>query len=371
MVFENQVKKYPNMRPLILMRSGFAGSQRYAMVPWTGDVSRSWGGLKPQIELSLQMSMFGLAYNHSDLGGFAGGEEFDKELYIRWLQYGVFQPVYRPHAQDHIPSEPVFHDRETRNIVRDFIKLRYRLLPYIYTLAYENSTTGMPLMRPLFFEDESNPSLIDEKNAYLWGDAFLVAPVMDPGVDAVNVDLPRGAWFDFWNGTRYEGSRNVDIPVTLETIPVLVRAGSFIPMIDDIRTTRDYSSEGLTLHYFADASVPESQGRMYEDDGKSRLSIADGLHEILGFTSRQHDDGLTIELQRDGMPYEGRPDRRELTIVIHNWASGVNDVRFAGEPVDLKKRTPKRPGRAYYDAGNRQLVVRVDWDHAATALEIE
>jgi oligosaccharide 4-alpha-D-glucosyltransferase len=147
MVFEKQVEKYPDMRSLILMRSGFVGSQRYAMVPWTGDVNRSWGGLKPQIELSLQMSMFGLAYNHSDLGGFAGGEEFDKELYIRWLQYGVFQPVYRPHAQEHIPAEPVFHDRETRNIVRDFIKLRYRLLPYVYTLAYENSTTGMPLRR--------------------------------------------------------------------------------------------------------------------------------------------------------------------------------------------------------------------------------
>ena len=146
MVYENQVRQYPDMRPLILMRSGFAGSQRYGMGPWTGDVSRSWGGLKPQIELSLQMSMFGLAYNHSDLGGFAGGEKFDKELYIRWLQYGVFQPVYRPHAQEHIAAEPVFHDRETRDIVRDYIKLRYRLLPYNYTLAYDNSTTGMPLM---------------------------------------------------------------------------------------------------------------------------------------------------------------------------------------------------------------------------------
>ncbi|MGB5576723.1 MAG: TIM-barrel domain-containing protein, partial [Woeseiaceae bacterium] len=151
MIYERQVEKYPDMRALILMRSGFAGSQRYGMVPWTGDVNRSWGGLKPQIELSLQMSMFGLAYTHSDLGGFAGGEKFDKELYIRWLQYGVFQPVYRPHAQEHIPAEPVFHDRETRNIVRNYIKLRYRLLPYNYTLAFENSTSGMPLMRPLFF----------------------------------------------------------------------------------------------------------------------------------------------------------------------------------------------------------------------------
>ena len=370
MVFENQVEKYPDMRPLILMRSGFAGSQRYAMVPWTGDVNRSWGGLKPQIELSLQMSMFGLAYNHSDLGGFAGGEEFDKELYIRWLQYGVFQPVYRPHAQEHIPAEPVFHDRETRDIVRDFIKLRYRLLPYVYTLAYENSTTGMPLMRPLFFEDENNLDLIDEKDAYLWGDAFLVAPVMDAGIQSVDVHLPAGTWFDFWDGTRYEGGKTTSVPVTLRTIPVLVRAGSFVPMIGDIETTQDYSSENLTLHYYADTSVSEASGRMYDDDGKSRLSLENGLFEILEFESQQDGGSLALDLRRTGMPYPGRPGARKLTIVVHNWTSEVSEIRFADQSIDLKKRVPSRPAGAHYDAGNKRLTVRVEWDHATATLQI-
>ena len=137
MVYENHIARDPEVRPMIMMRSGFAGTQRYGIIPWTGDVKRSWEGLKPQVELSLQGGLFGLAYMHSDLGGFADGEVFDKELYLRWLQYGVFQPVYRPHAQEHIAPEPVFHDRETRRISRDFIKLRYRLLPYIYTLAWE------------------------------------------------------------------------------------------------------------------------------------------------------------------------------------------------------------------------------------------
>jgi len=370
MVYEKQVEKYPDMRPLILMRSGFAGTQRYAMVPWTGDVSRSWGGFKPQIELSLQMSMFGLAYNHSDLGGFAGGEEFDKELYIRWLQYGVFQPVYRPHAQEHIPAEPVFHDRETRDIVREYIKLRYRLLPYVYTLAYENSTSGMPLMRPLFFEDENDLDLIDEKDAFLWGDAFLVAPVLEAGVTAIDVDLPQGMWFDFWNDTLYPGSQSVSVPVTLETIPVLVRAGSFIPMIDDIDTTRDYSSENLTLHYFADASVAESQGRMYEDDGKSRRSLEDRQFEVLMFESQQNGGSLRLDLQRDGMPYPGRPESRELTIVVHNWTAKVNTVRYAGKPVNLKRRASKRSPSAHYDADSKKLTVRVRWDHAAATLQV-
>ncbi len=359
MVYENQIQHYPDVRPLILMRSGFAGSQRYGIIPWTGDVSRSWDGLKPQVELSLQMSLFGLAYTHSDLGGFAEGKKFDREMYIRWLQYGVFQPVYRPHGQEHIPSEPVFHDRKTRNIVRDFIKLRYRLLPYNYTLAYENSKTGMPLMRPLFFEDESDTSLIDEKDAYLWGDAFLVAPVTDPGLSAVEINLPVGTWFDFWDGARYQGGKTVAIPITLKTIPVLVRGGSFIPMTGDIDTTRDYSSRELTLHYYADASVASSTGQMYEDDGKSRLSLAKGQFELLKFRSEQDANSLTINLRRNGGDYADRPASRKLKLVIHNWADTDSDVRFNGESV-----------RAHHNRKSRTLTVRVDWDHSASKLEI-
>ena len=370
MVYENQVSRYPEMRPLILMRSGFAGSQRYGMVPWTGDVSRSWGGLKPQIELSLQMSLFGLAYNHSDLGGFAGGEEFDKELYIRWLQYGVFQPVYRPHAQEHIPAEPVFHDRETRDIVRDFIKLRYRLLPYNYTLAFENSTTGMPLMRPLFFEDEGNIDLIDEKDAYLWGDAFLVAPVTHPGLDAVKVNLPAGAWFDFWNDTRYDGSQSVSIPVTLETLPVLVRAGSFIPMTSAIQTTRDYSSGELTLHYYADTSVSDASGQMYDDDGASRTSLDDGTFELLKFSAQHRGDSLSINLERSGGDYNGRPDERTITLVVHNWTADIDSIQVGGEAIPLKRRMPRTGSAATRNKKQATLTVRFDWDHQSTALRI-
>ncbi len=359
MVYENQVEEFPDMRPLILMRSGFAGSQRYAMMPWTGDVSRSWGGLKPQVELSLQMGLFGLAYNHSDLGGFAGGETFDKEMYIRWLQYGVFQPVYRPHAQEHIPPEPVFHDPETQDIVRDFINLRYRLLPYVYTLAYENSTTGLPLMRPLFFEDESDPSLIDEKDAYLWGDAFLVAPVLDPGVDSVSVDLPTGAWFDFWSDRRYDGGRAVDIPVTLETIPVLVRAGSFIPMTPGIQTTRDYTGEQLTLHYFADSSVPESSARMYEDDGESRTSLEDGAFELLEFAASRSGDFLAFEFERNGNSYDGAPEDRDVELVIHNWTSRTDLVEVNGQPIPVTARLPADGAGASVEGST--LTVRFNW----------
>ncbi len=371
LVFENQVRRFPDMRPLIMMRSGFAGSQRYGMVPWTGDVDRSWGGLKPQVELSLQMGLLGLAYTHSDLGGFAGGETFDKEMYIRWLQYGVFQPVYRPHAQEHIAPEPVFHDRQTRRIVGDYIRLRYRMLPYVYTLAWENTMTGMPLMRPLFFENEDDPSLIDEKDAYLWGDAFLVAPVTDPGVDSVNVDLPPGAWFDFWDGTRYEGGHTARVGVTLETIPVLVRAGSFVPMTGEIQTTRDYTSEKLTVHYYADGSVDRSTGVMYEDDGVSRTSLADGRYELLNFAADHAGNTLAIGLERSGGSYEGMPSERELTLVVHNWTREVRSVRYGDRAVPLRRKLRRNGDSAVYDAERQRLSIRVTWDHAPVQLTVE
>ena len=357
MVFERQVRAYPDMRPLIMMRSGFAGSQRYGFVPWTGDVSRSWGGLKPQVELALQGGLFGLAYMHSDLGGFAEGKEFDKELYIRWLQYGVFQPVYRPHAQEHIPAEPVFHDRETRDVVREAINLRYRLLPYNYTLAYENSTTGMPLMRPVFFEEESVPWLIDIKDSYFWGDAFYVTPVTDPELDSVSVLVPPGSWFDFWSDRRIDGNQVADVPVTLETIPVLVRAGSIVPMVDTVQTTRDYSSEKLTLHYYADDSVSESTGQMYDDDGHSRTSLDNGAYELLRFEASREGDVLQIRLAREGGTYDGMPDRRKVTLVVHNWTAPAEALTFNGAPLE---------GRL--DDGT--LTVEFDWDHGPATLQV-
>ena len=135
---------FPNTRPFILMRAAYSGTQRHGIIPWSGDVNRTWGGLASQPEISLQMGLQGLAYMHSDLGGFAGNLK-DDELYKRWLQYGVYQPIYRPHAQEELASEPVFRSKEVQKAARKSINKRYRMLPYIYTMAFENSQNGMPL----------------------------------------------------------------------------------------------------------------------------------------------------------------------------------------------------------------------------------
>ncbi len=361
LVFQTQRALQPNSRPLIMMRSGFAGTQRYGIIPWTGDVDRSWGGLKPQVELSLQMSLFGLAYTHSDLGGFAGGDQFNKELYIRWLQYGVFQPVYRPHAQDHIAPEPIYHDEETQQITREYIKLRYRLLPYLYTMAYQHSQTGMPLMRPMFFANEGNTDWIDVADQYFWGDAFLVKPVTEPGLNSIKVTLPEGVWFDFWSDQAYLGDQSIDYPLTLERLPVLVKAGAFVPVVDAVSTTDNYSSQNLTLHYYADASVKTSEGMMYEDNGESFDAYAKGQFEILKFQSTHDLNQLTIKLKREGGDYVGMPDTRDLQVVIHNWTKAPQSVSWGGQSITNWN----------FNKDKRQLTVSISWDHSIQHLSIQ
>lgn len=333
-VFENQLAIAPMQRPFIMMRSGFVGSQRYGMIPWTGDVSRSWGGLKPQVELSLQMSLLGLGYTHSDLGGFAGGEKFDQELYIRWLQYGVFQPVFRPHAQDNIAPEPIFHDKQTKDILREYVKLRYAMLPYNYSLAYENSLTGMPLMRPVFFEDSTNDDLIDINDSYFWGDAFLVKPITEPNLTAVSIDLPKGVWFDYWTDKRYEGEQNIQLATQLERLPVMVRGGSFVPMVKPVQSTDDYTTQTLHLHYYADTAIKSSSGTMYDDDGVDPNAIKNKEFETLVFNAEQKDKQLNISLHRQGQ-YAAMPASRELTLLVHNWSHSSKAISINNQVVDL------------------------------------
>lgn len=363
LVYENQQQLQPNVRPFIMMRSGFIGSQRFGMIPWTGDVSRSWDGLKPQVELSLQMGLLGLAYTHSDLGGFAGGEVFDREMYIRWLQFGVFQPVYRPHAQDNIAPEPVFHDQLTKDITREFIKLRYRLMPYHYTMAYQNSMTGMPLMRPLFFTDESNSALFDIKDSYLWGDAFLISPVTQAGVTKQKMHLPKGIWFDYWSDKKYVGNQKVDVPVTLNTIPVLVKAGAFIPMTADIKTSEEYSSKYLELHYYADESIAESNGEMYEDDGQSADALSKQAFDLLQFKSSRKDSRLTIDFSKKGKSYTQAPQNRNIKLSIHNWQQAPSQIKVDSQLLSHS---------AYqYDMNKKLLTVNFDWQSSWLKLEIE
>ena len=271
MIYDKYVANYPNTRLFHLQRSGFAGSQRYSAYPWTGDVSRSWSGYRAQMPLLLTMGMSGLAYIHSDAGGFAQGVK-DDELYTRWLQFAAFTPVLRPHGSG-IPSEPIFWSEKTQEIVKKYIKLRYTLLPYNYTMAWQNFSKGTPLMRPLFYYNPDDKQAIACVDEYYWGDNMLVAPVFEKGVTERKVYLPEGLWYDFHCSKQYQGGQVYSIPVTIEDIPVFAKSGSVIPTTKVVNSTDQYKSDNFRVKIFPSPAFTFTQ---YEDDGISRLPAIEG-----------------------------------------------------------------------------------------------
>ncbi len=317
LIADGYKKDFTNQRPFILMRAGYSGSQRFGMMPWSGDVSRSWGGLQSQTEISLQMGMQGMSYMHSDLGGFAG-DYFDNELYIRWLQYGVFQPIFRPHAQEEVASEVARKDIITREKAKKQVELRYQLLPYNYTLAFENNQKGTPLMRPLFFEESENSKLLTVCETYLWGNDFLVTPITKAGVTSTSVYFPKNNnWFDFYSDEEQLAGTTENIAVVEDHIPVFVRGGAFIPMIKTIQNTSKYSLENFDLHYYFDAKTTQSSGKLYNDDGKTANSFEKGAFEILNFNGNTNGKTIVVKLSSEVGKNFPSSDKN-VSFIVHN-----------------------------------------------------
>ncbi len=324
---------FPKVRPFILMRAGTSGSQRFGMIPWSGDVSRSWGGLQSQTEIALQMGMQGLGYMHSDLGGFAG-DYFDNELYIRWLQYGVFQPIFRPHAQEEVAAEAVYKDVITKAKAKKIIELRYQMLPYNYNLAFENNQKGLPLMRPLLFEEPSNVKLSTVCESYLWGNDFLVTPITKSNVKTTSIYFPKNNnWFDFYSDKKYLAGTTSQFNVAEENIPTFVRGGSFIPMIKTIQNTSKYSLSNFDLHYYFDEKTTNSSGKLYNDDGTTPNAFEKGEYEILNFNSNynviNNSKVITIKLSTEIGKSFASSDKN-VNLILHNiipksiWVDGKN-----------------------------------------------
>ncbi|WP_459209915.1 glycoside hydrolase family 31 protein [Aquimarina rhabdastrellae] len=330
LLHEGYQKEYPTQRPFILMRAGYSGSQRFGMIPWSGDVSRSWEGLQAQTEIALQMGMQGLGYMHSDLGGFAGGEKFDPELYTRWLQYGVFQPIFRPHAQEEIAPEPVFHDDKTKALAKKAIELRYSLLPYNYTLAFDNNQTGLPLMRPVFFEEEDNASINEVKKTYLWGEDLLVSPVVAPGVKTQEVYFPTGHnWFDFFTGKLYSGGKKATVAVVEDHIPVFVKGGAFIPTIKPIQTTAVYQTQEMNVDYYYDNTVAISEGEVYDDNGTTPQAFEKRAYELLKFKAKAKTNALEFTFNTTvGKTYTTKD--RTIAFTVHNITTAPKTITVDG-----------------------------------------
>ncbi|WP_411893361.1 TIM-barrel domain-containing protein [Winogradskyella sp. A2] len=350
LVYEASLESNPSRRPFVLMRAGYSGSQRYGMIPWTGDVSRSWGGLKPQPEIALQMGMQGIAYMHSDLGGFAGAN-LDDELYARWLQYGVFQPIFRPHADETLASEPVYRSEKAKKLANFAIQMRYRMLPYNYHLMVENHVEGRPLMRPLFFEEPDNKDLFEYSGSYLWGNDILVSPVLEAGKKIQEVYFPKGSmWFDIENDEAIEGGQTKTVALNESFIPVYVRGGSFIPLAKPMQSTKEYDDSYLQVQYYYDVTVTKSQRHLYMDDGTTTNNIVNEAYQILKFDADIEDSWLDIEFESDnGKNYEAKSKTIDLT--IHNLIKKPKQIKIGKDKVN-----------GTYNSENKTLTLNLNWD---------
>lgn len=268
-IYEGLLADFPDRRPMLMMRGGTTGLQRYAVFPWTTDVARSWDGFRAQIPLMLNSGLSGLGYMGSDVGGFAvdPADPYQPELYLRWLQMGVFTPVLRTHAQ--AQPEP-YHYPQYAETLRRFIRMRYDWLPYNYSLALENSFTGAPLARPLNYGARGGEERGNVTDEYLWGSEVLVAPVLHKGARTRRVYFPKGSrWVDFDNpAVSYAGGSTATVKAPLERLPLFVKEGSFIPQAAAaMENTAGYDPSRLNVLYFPGRE--ESSYTLYEDDMKT------------------------------------------------------------------------------------------------------
>ena len=336
LIADGYKKDFPTQRPFILMRAGYSGSQRFGMVPWSGDVSRSWGGLQSQMEIALQMGMQGLGYMHSDLGGFAG-DYFDNELYLRWLQYGVFNPIFRPHAQEDVASEVARKDIATMAAAKKQVELRYQLIPYNYTLSFDNNQKGTPLMRPLFFEEPNNNSLTSLAGSYFWGNDFLITPITKAGVTSTEIYFPKSSnWFDFYTNEKHNAGTTDTVKVNEDYIPTFVRGGSFIPMIETIQNTSSYSIDNFKLHYYFDESVAHSTGMLYNDDGVTPNAFEKEQYEAVHFSSNTSAKSLMIKIATvSGRNYTSK--NKNVSVFIHNISNKAKRIFVNGQEQVYKR----------------------------------
>jgi alpha-glucosidase len=246
----------PDIRPFILSRSGWVGMQRHAWC-WTGDVETSWAALRQTVACVLGLGLSGMPYSGPDIGGFTGAPS--PELFIRWFQLASFLPFFRTHCIIYLPNrEPWEFGEEVLRILRQQLKMRYRLLPHWYTLAWQASQTGQPLVQPLFWNDPHDQRLWEIDDAFLVGETLLVAPILDEASQQRSIYLPKGTWYEFGAEQNYNGGTEINLEIPLERIPVLVRAGGIIPEVEE---------SNLVLHIYRPHRGEIGAGQLFSDAG--------------------------------------------------------------------------------------------------------
>ena len=376
-IYQAQRKDDRGKRIFIMTRSSFAGQQHYGSNMWSGDVNSSWDMLRKQVPAGLSFSLTGNPNFNTDIGGFFCGSyntqgpasapknpQF-QELYVRWMQYGLFCPVFRSHGAD-APreiwqfgkkGEPVY------DAIEKMIRLRYRLLPYLYSTAWQVTSNNDSYMRPLFSDFASDKKVWNMTDEFMFGRCILAAPIVDPqyteekiirtdamtGWDRKSVSdgspvgtidftatktavkyLPKGAtWYDFWTNKAYKGGRNVTLETTFDRVPMFVRAGSILPLGPEMQYVGEKAWDNLELRVY-----PGADGRfvLYEDEGDN-YNYEKGMYSVIQFSWNDKKHTLTIGARKG--EYPGMLQSRAFTVV---WPDGTsNTVNYQGQEINIER----------------------------------
>jgi alpha-D-xyloside xylohydrolase len=321
-VYDGQRATDPNKRVAILTRSAFPGQQRYGTINWSGDIGWNWDTYKRQIVAGLNYAATGMPFWTTDIGGFfrPGRSQYTDKNYqdilTRWFQWGTFNPIFRIHGYQS-ETEPWKYGPEVEDNMRKMMNLRYRLLPYIYSEAWQVTSNGSTIMRPLVMDFRDDQTAIDQRYEYLFGKSILVAPVTGPDVREWEVYLPGPAgWYDFWTGKRFAGGELVKAAAPQDKIPLFVKAGSIIPLGPVMQHTAERPADTLEIRIYTGA---DARFELYEDEGDN-YNYEKGKYLTIPFQWNEATQTLTIGKQKGR--YSTALGRRTFNLVFVSESNG-------------------------------------------------
>ncbi len=318
--FEGLKRLRPDARPFVLSRANFAGGQKYTAL-WPGDNTADWSSLRQSLPMLMNMGVSGFSFVGTDIGGFVGTPS--GELFLRWLQASVFAPFMRAHTEKNTPDqEPWSYGARFEDLNRRAIELRYQLLPMLYSEMEASSRSGLPVLRPLFLEFPHDAQTWQRNDQFMVGSDLLVAPVVYENAQQRDVYLPAGKWIDFWSGTSVNGGRTITVPVSLESLPIYVRAGAFIVQQPVVQHTGEMATQPMLISVYP---ATQSQGEYYVDGGDG-YAYQNGDFARLHFTQTRNAKTIRVNSQRAQGQYHLTAPFVELRVrdanathrVIHN-----------------------------------------------------
>jgi alpha-D-xyloside xylohydrolase len=332
-LYQGQRAQTDKKRVVILTRSAYSGQQRNGAITWSGDIRGSWAVFARQIPAGLNFSISGIPYWNTDIGGFTDGNPTNQnyqELFTRWFQFGAFNPMFRVHGTG-AGKEFWRWDEPTRKILAAYIRLRYRLLPYIYSASWQVTSAGGTMLRPLMMDFEDDTNALDIGNQFLFGPEIMVSPVTQAHAATRNVYLPgHGDWYDFWTGKRIAGGQRIEAASPIETLPLFVRAGTILPLGPVVQYASEKPADPLEIRVYRGA---DSAFTFYEDQGDG-YNYEKGAFATIPLAWNEANGTLTIGARSGKFPGMLKERTFRVVFVDESHGGGGDETERADATVN-------------------------------------